>query len=554
MTSLGQQVFTESIFLTSGLLTYGSGTYQLVSSSRHSTTSQKSNLFKNLQYEGLAHWLYGQYYRGIYIDNSFLVFGYTGDWIFVRIPSPIVLTKFVFYRRTNFVSRAPGRWKCYGSMDGQDFREIPGGSEPVRLASTAYSSGFYTKIVNPVTPTPYMFIGWTISQLVGDESILNFGKIEIFGKEFASVRSTHYSINPGSTACTPCTSCPPGQFAITQCSEMADSVCQSCYAGTYSTVQGSASCARCAAGQYSTALGAVSVAVCLQCSAGQYSTALGAVSVATCLQCPPGRYSTALGAVSVAVCLQCSAGQYSTALGAVSVATCLQCSPGRYSTALGAVSVAVCLQCSPGRYSTALGAVSIAPCLQCSPGQYSTALGAVSVATCLQCSPGQFSTALGAVSVAACLACPPGQYSTAWGMTSSAQCDSCPPNTNASSMSTSLLDCVCLPGYTCEYTKRIHVVIRVHNTTASQFNLNLGVFLAAVAKAAGVGVLQVTVLNVTEANRRLMPGDDDVDDRVLYHLEVVDAVWVDTAALHSRTIAVAWVPAHALRVRRLDAV
>ena len=162
---------------------------------------------------------------------------------------------------------------------------------------------------------------------------------------------------------------------------------------------------------------------------------------------------------------------------------------------------------------------------------------------CASCAPG-YRSSKGASN---CTACERGQYSA---NAAAVSCTRCPAfTTSIHNASASLLDCVCLPGYTCAYTKRIHVVIRVRNATASQFNHNRSAFLAAVAKAAGVGVSQVTVLNVTEASRRLMPGGgDDV-----YHLEVVDAVRVDTAALHSRGIAVTWAPAHALRVRRLDA-
>jgi hypothetical protein len=115
---------------------------------------------------------------------------YYGDWIIVKFPYPIVLTKFRFYNRSSpYISRAPGLWRCYGSVDGVNWTEITDASNTTTsLTSASYtnSPAFYEKILPSLFDIPYLYIGWIVNKLAGADSqsvMLNFIELQIFGKD-----------------------------------------------------------------------------------------------------------------------------------------------------------------------------------------------------------------------------------------------------------------------------------------------------------------------------------------------------------------------------------
>ena len=60
-------------------------------------------------------------------DNS-IIGSYFGDWVIIKLPQPIMLTRYRIYQRTDFPTKAPSLWKCYGSNDGITIRSNGGGS------------------------------------------------------------------------------------------------------------------------------------------------------------------------------------------------------------------------------------------------------------------------------------------------------------------------------------------------------------------------------------------------------------------------------------------
>jgi hypothetical protein len=110
-----------------------------------------------------------------------------GDWIIVKFPYPIVLTRFRFYNRSAITSRAPGLWKCYGSNDGITWVEITdAGNITTKLTAANYSLGYFEDQLPAIFDIPYLYIGWVISSLVGGDAnayILNFAELQIYGKE-----------------------------------------------------------------------------------------------------------------------------------------------------------------------------------------------------------------------------------------------------------------------------------------------------------------------------------------------------------------------------------
>jgi hypothetical protein len=164
------------------------GTYTIYSSSTY------TSLFKNLLFnfniaesEG-AHWANNNY-NGSGVSNtaSCIKSDYTGDWIIVKLPYKIILTRFRFYIRSTATNRVPGSWKCYGSNDGISFTEITeAGNIQTNLTVANYtlnSLGYYETILPSIFDIPYLYIGWVIKQLVGGDTILNFSELQIFGKD-----------------------------------------------------------------------------------------------------------------------------------------------------------------------------------------------------------------------------------------------------------------------------------------------------------------------------------------------------------------------------------
>jgi hypothetical protein len=171
------------------------GTYTLYSSSTYNSSSFKSHLFDNNTGTVDGHWVTGNYTSttGIASPANTNTIGlnstYKGDWIIVKFPFPILLTRFRFYNRPVYEYRAPGFWRCYGSNDGVNWTEITDASNTLTLASVArYVNSFYEHILPSYFDIPYLYIGWVVNQLAGTEAttlanIMNFAEIQIFGKD-----------------------------------------------------------------------------------------------------------------------------------------------------------------------------------------------------------------------------------------------------------------------------------------------------------------------------------------------------------------------------------
>jgi hypothetical protein len=183
--------YKQTITLNTTGITYGSGTYELYSSSVYDAFQLfgKKELFNyNLNDAGGAVWANGNYTNGVYnTTNNFIVNGYFGDWIVIKLPSPIILSKFAFVLRVSGVPddtfRTPAEWRCYGSNDGITFNEITEASNLNRLTLSDYIDRIYTKTLTNFN-TPYLYIGWTFNKtLPGASQLLHFTELQIFGRE-----------------------------------------------------------------------------------------------------------------------------------------------------------------------------------------------------------------------------------------------------------------------------------------------------------------------------------------------------------------------------------
>jgi len=170
----------ETLTVNSGLL-YGNGNYILYSSS-YTTSGRKEKIFDFEKADNSSIFWNSDNYTatGECNNNNYIKSDYLGDWFIIKLPVPIILTKFIFYNSSTFSVAAPGTWKCYGSVNGDTFNEITQGSQSTKIT---YNSGFYTKILDNTFDTKYYYIGWCINSLAGNFTALLFKELEIFGKE-----------------------------------------------------------------------------------------------------------------------------------------------------------------------------------------------------------------------------------------------------------------------------------------------------------------------------------------------------------------------------------
>ena len=302
-----------------------------------------------------------------------------------------------------------------------------------------------------------------------------------------------------------CIDCPRAQYCPT-----ATTTPTFCDAGTYrgepkATAQ--SDCADCPPGNYCP----VPSVNPTNCSATKYRTAPKATIESNCLICIIGNYCP----LATTTPSLCAGGTYRGETGAAAQADCATCPPGNYCPA-GASTPS---NCSIGTYRTLPGASdSSLQCLACAYAQYCPILATV---TPTDCPAGSYRNVSGAGPVSDCYHCPANYY-----------CQQksyipvvCPVNTGSVADSGSLLNCRCLEGYQCTYTKQISATVTL-NETKSDFDNDVGgvrtAFLAAIAKAAGVSIADVVINFVSSGNggRRLLSADmhtDFINVRAMVH-------------------------------------
>jgi len=132
--------------------------------------------------------------------------GYYGDYIIIKFDNPVILTRFKFYSVNSFNidnrHKAPGHWKCYGSLNGSNWTEIINASKDNNLSVDSNFNAFnqlgisdyifdinsncyYEKKVN--NNIAYTYIGFIINQLAlsinNPGTTLELTRIELFCKK-----------------------------------------------------------------------------------------------------------------------------------------------------------------------------------------------------------------------------------------------------------------------------------------------------------------------------------------------------------------------------------
>jgi hypothetical protein len=129
-----------------------------------------------------------KYTNGVYNGSDYIVPGYLGDWIKIKLPRPIKLTKYGFKRRLNYLTRAPGKYKLYGSNDGTNWDVLVHKITTVSYTQQiSFANDYFEENIN--VNNQYQYFGLVANQLYGNDvysTLLNFDEWYIYGKEFIS--------------------------------------------------------------------------------------------------------------------------------------------------------------------------------------------------------------------------------------------------------------------------------------------------------------------------------------------------------------------------------
>jgi len=146
-------------------------------------------------------------------------------------------------------------------------------------------------------------------------------------------------------------------------------------------------------------------------------------------------------------------------------------------------------------------------------------MGGASVYPCPQ---GTYTNRTGLSSLVQCLLCPADFY-----CNTPREIEACPQYTHSQEGSTTVLECVCEPGYVCTYQKQLHATVTLPVTQA-EFELIRQEFINTMAAAAGVDPSNVRIVGLTPV--------DEGHGRRLLLLHRLGAVLVDVRILGSHRI------------------
>jgi alpha-tubulin suppressor-like RCC1 family protein len=107
-----------------------------------------------------------------YLDNSYLVNNFTGDYVTIKLPQKIFLSKYVLCSTIDNLKKAPQHFRIYGSIDGVNWNQIverqltPTSYVNTPIPNSTYSTGYYTDEETKST-IAYDYYGIVVNKLLG---------------------------------------------------------------------------------------------------------------------------------------------------------------------------------------------------------------------------------------------------------------------------------------------------------------------------------------------------------------------------------------------------
>jgi hypothetical protein len=133
-----------------------------------------------------------------YLDNSYLVNNFTGDYVTIKLPYKIYLTKYVLCSTINKLHKAPQHFSIYGSINGVIWNKIveknltPTSYINTQIPNSTNSTGYYTDSETKST-VAYDYYGIVVNKLIGpldaSDNNLSFSLWNVYGTNDLKERS-----------------------------------------------------------------------------------------------------------------------------------------------------------------------------------------------------------------------------------------------------------------------------------------------------------------------------------------------------------------------------
>jgi len=172
--------------------TYGNGTYIFSASSFYNIDIQE-NPHKVCNNVNIGWTTLTQYGASGQYSGSFSLGGYSGEWIKIRLPVKINLTKYILQHAQYETTRSPSIYKIFGSNDNISWVELVNKSTP--LTTINYVSNLFEE--NVITIGYYNYFAIVVNKTIG-QNYLSIGEWYIYGQELlpSSISLRYNLLNP----------------------------------------------------------------------------------------------------------------------------------------------------------------------------------------------------------------------------------------------------------------------------------------------------------------------------------------------------------------------
>ena len=151
-----------------------------------SSTASDGKWAINYNANGTFNSTYNNYY-------NYIVEGYNGDWIILKVPSAIKPALLVIKQSETNINAAPKNFRLYASNDKVNWDLF------IDKYNATYTSYRFHQVIN--TETTYNYFALVVSALIGNETALCINEIYIYGKE-AAVSGTDYTVSTNTDTLT----------------------------------------------------------------------------------------------------------------------------------------------------------------------------------------------------------------------------------------------------------------------------------------------------------------------------------------------------------------
>jgi hypothetical protein len=193
ITTTKERVYPPTRNLTSASHTisqqlYGNGLYETSHSAVYSSTYAGYSAFNTgitAGYHSPAHYTSSStVFNDSYFNNdsgNLTSLNYTGEWVKIKLPVYINLTKYGLKQRSTQPNRAPKDYKIYGSNDNTNWTILVDKAGDNAIIPTYYSSGLFQESV--FTTGEYKYFLIIVNKLLGNDTYLNLDEWYIYGVE-----------------------------------------------------------------------------------------------------------------------------------------------------------------------------------------------------------------------------------------------------------------------------------------------------------------------------------------------------------------------------------